>query len=48
MLKIIIADDERSIRETISQLIDWNSLDLELVAQCQLRIVEPQRKEPEP
>lgn len=34
MLKIIIADDERSIRETISQLIDWNSLDLELVAQC--------------
>ncbi len=34
MLKIIIADDERIIRETISQLIDWGGLGLELVAQC--------------
>lgn len=34
MLKIIIADDERIIRETISQLIDWGGLGLELVGQC--------------
>lgn len=34
MLKIIIADDERIIRETISRLIDWSSLGLELVGQC--------------
>lgn len=34
MLKVIIADDERMIRETISRLIDWNSLGLELVGQC--------------
>ncbi len=35
MLKVMIADDERIIRETISQLIDWNSLGLELVGVCQ-------------
>ncbi len=35
MLKVMIADDERIIRETISQLIDWNSLELELVGVCQ-------------
>lgn len=34
MLKIIIADDERTIRESISHLIDWESLGLELVGQC--------------
>lgn len=34
MLKIIIADDERAIRESISQLIDWEGLGLELVGVC--------------
>ena len=34
MLKVIIADDERVIRETISRLIDWKGLELELVGQC--------------
>lgn len=34
MLKLIIADDERIIRETISHLIDWNSLGIELVGSC--------------
>lgn len=34
MLKMIIADDERIIRETISRLIDWSKLGLELVGQC--------------
>lgn len=31
MLKILIADDEKNIRETIASLIDWNSLDLKLI-----------------
>lgn len=31
MLKLIIADDERIIRETISTLIDWKSLGITLV-----------------
>ena len=31
MLKLIIADDERIIRETISTIIDWKKYDIELV-----------------
>jgi two-component system, response regulator YesN len=34
MLKLIIADDERIIRETISTIIDWNSHDIDLVGTC--------------
>ncbi len=34
MLKLIIADDERVIRETISHLIDWNSIGIELIGLC--------------
>lgn len=34
MLKLIIADDERIIRESISTLIDWGSLGIELVGLC--------------
>ncbi len=30
MLKLIIADDERVIRETISTLIDWKQYDIPL------------------
>lgn len=31
MLKLIIADDERIIRETISTIINWKQYDIELV-----------------
>lgn len=34
MWKLIIADDERVIRETIYHLIDWESLDIEVVGLC--------------
>lgn len=34
MLKLIIADDERIIRESISNLIDWNSLNVQLIGTC--------------
>ncbi|MDR1060102.1 MAG: response regulator [Clostridiales bacterium] len=34
MLKLMIADDERTIREAVSTLIDWNSLEIELAAIC--------------
>lgn len=34
MLKLIIADDERVIRETISRLIDWESLGIVLTGLC--------------
>lgn len=34
MLKLIIADDERIIRESISTLIDWESLGIELAGLC--------------
>lgn len=34
MLKLILADDERAIRETISKMIDWKSLGVELVGLC--------------
>lgn len=34
MLKLLIADDERIIRETISRLIDWHTLGVELIGLC--------------
>lgn len=34
MLKLIIADDERVIRETICSLIDWKSLNVEVIGLC--------------
>lgn len=34
MLKLIIADDERMIRETISSLIDWKSYNIQLIGSC--------------
>ena len=34
MLKVIIADDERIIREAIAKYINWSALGLELVSQC--------------
>ena len=34
MLKLIIADDERIIRESISKMIDWSSLGIELIGLC--------------
>lgn len=34
MLKLMIADDERVIRETISSLIDWESLGIEVIGLC--------------
>ena len=34
MLKLIIADDERIIRESISTLINWRSLGIELIGLC--------------
>lgn len=34
MLKLIIADDERVIRETISSLIDWNEMGIDLIGVC--------------
>lgn len=34
MLKLIITDDERIIRENISTIIDWKKYDIELVGLC--------------
>ena len=34
MLKMIIVDDEKIIRETIYSIIDWSSLGIEVVAVC--------------
>lgn len=34
MLKLMIADDERVIRETISGLVDWESIGVELIGLC--------------
>lgn len=34
MLKMIIVDDEKIIRETIHSIIDWSSLGIEVVAVC--------------
>lgn len=34
MLRLLIADDEKTIRETINTLIDWESLNIEVVGLC--------------
>lgn len=34
MYRLVIADDEKTIRETIASLIDWKSLEIEVVAVC--------------
>ena len=34
MLKLLIADDERIIRETISSIIDWEKEDIEVIGLC--------------
>lgn len=34
MLRMMIADDERVIRETIKNIIDWKALDIEIVGTC--------------
>lgn len=34
MLKLLIADDERIIRETISTIIDWKKYDIEVIGLC--------------
>ncbi|GEM_PF-48151 len=34
MIKLLIADDEKIIRETISTAIDWNSLGIELIGKA--------------
>lgn len=34
MYKLVIIDDEKIIRETISTIIDWKSLDIEIVGVC--------------
>lgn len=34
MVRLLIADDERTMRETISTVIDWQSLNVEIVATC--------------
>lgn len=35
MIKLLIADDEKIIRETIRTIIDWDSLGIEVVGLCQ-------------
>mgnify|MGYP001753939654 FL=1 len=34
MLKLLIADDERIIRETIFKIIDWKKYDIEVIGLC--------------
>lgn len=34
MIKLLIADDERIIRETISNIIDWKQYDIEVIGLC--------------
>lgn len=34
MLRLILADDEKAVRETISRLIDWNGHGFELIGLC--------------
>ena len=34
MLKLIIVDDEKVIREAISTIIDWKKYDIELIKLC--------------
>lgn len=36
VLKLILADDEEMIRESIRALIDWNSIGVEVVASCKM------------
>ena len=38
MLKMIIVDDEKIIRETIHSLIDWNSLGIDAVSYTHLTL----------
>ena len=35
MLKLLIADDERVIRETLADIIDWKSYGIEVIGLCQ-------------
>lgn len=35
MLKLLIADDERVIRETLADIIDWKSCGIEIIGLCQ-------------
>ena len=42
MLKCMIADDEKIIRETIANLIDWNSLGLRSVSYTHLDVYKRQ------
>ena len=34
MLKLLVADDERILREAVCYLIDWKSIGIELAASC--------------
>ena len=34
MYKMLIADDERIVREAVAELIDWESMDIEIVGLC--------------
>ena len=34
MHKLLIADDEKLIREAIVELIDWEALDIQITASC--------------
>ena len=34
MIKVLIADDERIIRETIFNIIDWKKHDIEVIGLC--------------
>lgn len=36
MLRMIIADDEPLVRETISRIIDWNSNGIQLLGTCRM------------
>ena len=36
MLKLLIADDERIIRETIFNIIDWKKHDIEVIGLCKI------------
>ena len=38
MLKLLIADDERIIRETIFNIIDWKKHDIEVIGLCKYGI----------
>lgn len=34
MIRLLIADDEKMIRETICSIIDWESLNIQVVGVC--------------